>query len=107
MLQTAQELTLIAHTQLGDLVQKQRAACSPARRARIIPDSARQTALKVTEKLRFCQRLVERGTVDRDKLALTLAPLVNHPREHAFASPRFTCNQDGRRGVGDAMRLAP
>ena len=80
--------------QLGDLVEKQRAAVGGAHEARAIVGRPGVRALLVAEQLALEQRLCDRSAVHRDQLPAASRQRVHRARDQLLAGARRAVDLD-------------
>jgi hypothetical protein len=103
LLQHAQQLRLQQRRELGDLVEKHRAAARQLEPATLLRQGPGERALLMTEELTFQQAFGQRRAVDRDeRLRRSRAVVVNGTGGKLLAGTALTVNQDG--GVSWATR---
>src|SRR5688572_18806702 len=93
LLDRAQELHLHLQRQVGDLVEKERAAACCLEETGAIARRTRESAFAVAEELRLHQVLRDRTAVDRnERPVLPRALEVYEPRRELLAAARFTAH---------------
>ena len=107
VLEEAQQLRLERRRDLGDLVEKERAAFRRLDATRLIAHRAREGAARVAEQLAREQLGGERGTVHGDEGAVAPRALrVQRARQHALAGAALAAQQDRsvrRRGARNRL----
>ena len=106
-LDETEKVRLHAARHVADLVEEERAAVALRRQTLFVPVRAGEAAARMTEQLRFEQRLGRAGAVDRDERVRTpAAGVVNEPRDDLFADSGFTDDEHvdiGARGGRDIL----
>ena len=105
LLNRAQQLGLGRQGQVGDFVEKERAALGMFELASPASDAGGRAILNA-EELGLDQRFNDRGAVDGDEWpAAARTQLVNLASDKLFADPAFAFDEHREMGAGDARNL--
>ena len=103
LLDDAQELDLHVQRQIGDFIQKQRAAFGGLDQSFLVADGAREAAALVPEQLAFHELGRNGAAVHRHKGAVAArSRLMNELRDQFLAGAGFAVDVDGRLAACDA-----
>ena len=100
LLQRAQQFHLCQQRNLGDFIEKERAAVGLAEEALLVGDRAGEGAAPVSEQLAFDQRVGNGATVDGDERPLPAhRRVVDQSRHQLLAGAAFPGDENGALGA--------